>query len=91
MDICLLLSLSRWKGLGHQADTGWDRIPVLGEDQGYCTGYQNKTLEGRRQPSKTLEYGLKNRGGEGLRKLKVARIVSTEVLTQRVSRCKHGN
>ena len=73
-DMSVVKSVSRWKGLSHQAYTGWDRTPVLGEDQGYCAGYQNKTLEGRRQPSKTLGYGLKSQGGEGLRKLKVARL-----------------
>lgn len=72
--LSVVKSVSRWKGLSHQAYTGWDRTPVLGEDQGYCAGYQNKTLEGRRQPSKTLGYGLKSQGGEGLRKLKVARL-----------------
>ena len=73
--LSVVKSVSRGKGLGHQADTGWGRTPALGEDQGYCARYQNKALEGRRQPSKTLGYGLKSQGGgEGLRKLKVAQL-----------------
>lgn len=56
--LSVVKSVSRGKGLGHQADTGWGRTPALGEDQGYCAGYQNKALEGREDnQAKCLDMG----------------------------------
>ena len=90
--LSVVKSVSRWKGLGHQADTGWGRTPALGENQGYCGGYQNKALEGRRQPSKTLGCGLKSQGGgEGLRKLQVARLSALKYWSNESVDGKHGN